>query len=87
MTEEDNRFQVFVCNISWNLLSMKKNRKSQKDDLPEQMSIDIPVNVLNQAKKNKSAFNDIVEQFVCNLLTNKFGCEVWGCQVWLPLED
>lgn len=83
------QFQVIVCNIHWSTSSSSyKNKNSVKTELPDQTTMTIPESVLNQANKTKSqtAFNDIIEQFIYNLLTRKFNCEVANCQIWLPLE-
>lgn len=85
---EESRYQVFCCNIYWNSKSSDyRGRKIRYNELPTQMSIDIPESVLNQANKNKESFNEIIEQFCYNLLTRKNGYEVNSCQIWLPLED
>ena len=83
--EEEFKYQVFVCNITWNLAS--QDRRRRHDECPTQMTLDIPEQILAQANKSKSQFNDIIEQFVYNILTRRFGCEVSHCQIWLPLEQ
>ena len=86
--EENNGYQVLVCNIAWGSKAHSgAAKKILQSDLPSQISLDIPEAVLQQANKNKANFNDIVEQFVYNLLYKKFGREVNCCQIWLPLED
>lgn len=85
--EENNGYQVLVCNIAWGSkahLGVAKN--TNQLELPNQISLDIPETVLKQANKNKETFNDIIEQFVYNLLYKKFGREVNFCQIWLPPE-
>ena len=85
--EENNGYQVLVCNIAWGSKAHSGvAKKILQSDLPSQISLDIPEAVLQQANKNKANFNDIVEQFVYNLLYKKFGREVNRCQIWLPLE-
>lgn len=85
--EENNGYQVLVCNIAWgSKVHSGAAKKILQSDLPSQISLDIPKAVLQQANKNKANFNDIVEQFVYNLLYKKFGREVNRCQIWLPLE-
>ena len=80
-------YQVLVCNIHWDSYACSAYAKKMNyEDLPIQMSIDIPNAVLMQANKNKANFNDIIEQFVVNLLYKKFGHEVNSCQIWLPLD-
>lgn len=84
--EQNDSYQVIVCNISWsNNILASYAKKDHRSDLPVQMSLDIPKSVLAQAKK--SNFNDVVEQFCYNTLTRKYGREVTTCQIWLPLED
>ncbi len=80
----DNCYVVLVCNIHWskNLVYVKRDNR---DELPSQMSLDIPEAVLLQANKNKSSFNDVIESFCYNVLAKKFGHEVNRCQIWLPL--
>lgn len=85
-TESDG-YQVIVANIFWNSKSKTNSRKENKDELPTQMSLNIPDQVLKEANKNKNNFNDIVEQFCYNLLTRKYGKEVTSCQIWLPFEN
>ena len=83
-----NNYQVIVTNIKWNGKSQTiVAKKMNANDLPEQMSIDIPIGVLNEINKKPSEEANIIEQFVYNLLYKKFGREVNRCQVWLPLED
>lgn len=79
-------YQVLVCNIAW---SSKRNSrtKNSNEELPNQLSLDIPTAVLSQAKKSKNEFNDIIEQFIYNLLHRKFGRIANRCQIWLPLEE
>lgn len=85
--DEQNGYQVIVCNIHWsNSASSYKTKNNAKNELPSQVTVTLPENVLNQANKNKTQFNDIVEQFIYNMLTRKFNCEVSNCQIWLPLE-
>lgn len=84
LDETTESYQVLVCNIHWDLKSA--THKAKNVELPAQLALDIPENVLNQARKKGNVFNDIIEQFAYNLLTRKFGCEVYSCQVWLPLE-
>ena len=81
-------YQVLVTNIYWDSKAINAAaKKMSKNDLPVQMSIDIPSQVLQHANKNMTAFNDIVEQFIYNLLTKKYGHEVNSAQIWLPIED
>lgn len=81
-------YQVLVCNISWDeKLSKNAHNKNNNEELPKEMSLNIPENVLTQAKKNNNDFNDIIETFVYNLLYRKFGHEVNRCQIFLPSED
>ena len=84
-TTEDS-YQVIATNIKWHdkVNSAAAKRVSQSE-LPEQMSLDIPVGVLTEIKKKPSEESSIVEQFVYNLLYKKFGREVNRCQIWLPL--
>ena len=85
--EENNGYQVLVCNIAWgSKVHSGMAKKIHQSELPSQISLDIPETVLQQANKNKASFNDIIEQFVYNLLYKKFGREVNCCQIWLPLE-
>lgn len=84
IAEETNEYQVIVANIYWNSKPINKSKKIDKDDLPAQMSLNIPNQVLEQANKSKNNFNDIIEQFCYNLLTRKYGYEVNSCQIWLP---
>lgn len=85
-TVDDNKYVVFICNIHWSNTARNYVKKSQNEELPTQMSLDIPESVLAQAQKNKANFNDIIEQFCYNLLTKKYGYEVYNCQIWLPLD-
>ena len=84
--ENGNAYQVIVTNIKWNSNAHSFiAKKTNKDDLPEQMSIDIPNGVLTEIKKKPSEECNIIEQFVYNLLCRKFGREANYCQIWLPL--
>ena len=85
MENTSDKYQVFVANIHWSKKPLKNVKKTNKDSLPEYMSLDIPNQVLHEANKSKTNFNDVIESFCYNLLTKKFGWEVTGCQVWLPL--
>ena len=85
--EENNGYQVLVCNIAWgSKVHSGTVKKTNQSELSSQISLDIPEAVLQQANKNKANFNDIIEQFVYNLLCKKVGREVNRCQIWLPLE-
>ena len=84
--ENTNEYQVIVANIFWNHKSHTNSKKVADNDLPTQMSLNIPDQVLNQAKKASNNFNDIIEQFCYNLLSRKYGKEVTSCQIWLPFE-
>ena len=79
-------YQVIVANIKWHdKVSSTIAKKTNKEELPDQMSIDIPVGVLVETKKKPSEEKNIIEQFVYNLLYKKYGREVNRCQIWLPL--
>ena len=85
--EENDSYQVLVCNIAWgSKVHSGAAKKINQSEMSSQISLDIPEAVLQQANKNKANFNDIIEQFVYNLLCKKFGREVNRCQIWLPLE-
>lgn len=85
--EEKESYQTLVCNICWGTkVYTGAAKKISQDDLPAQISIDIPNAVLEQANKSTNNFNDVIEQFVYNLLFKKFGREVNRCQIWLPFE-
>lgn len=86
MENTEQQYVVFVCNIHWDSKTIY-NKKNTKEELPSQMSFDIPSSVLVQANKNKKDFNDIIETFCYNLLAKKYNHEVYNCQIWLPLED
>lgn len=87
MAEENpNKYEVIVANISWAATPKNAQAKPKKGGLPDQMTLDIPESVLTQARKEKVSFNDVIESFCCNLLTKKHNREVYGCQVWLPLD-
>ena len=86
--EANDRYQVFVTNIKWNLKSKVHGSKPNRNqEFPEHMSLDIPASVLVEIKKNKKNANDIIETFCYNLLTRKYGKEVSFCQIWLPFES
>lgn len=84
--ENTNEYQVIVANIFWNHKSRTSSKKVNGNELPAQMSLNIPDQVLNQARKASNNFNDIIEQFCYNLLSRKYGKEVTSCQIWLPFE-
>jgi hypothetical protein len=84
---EDNKFQVLVTNIAWNVESFKPTKNNKNPEFEDQLTLDIPQSVLNEANKKHNVFNDVIEQFVYNLLYRKFSCEINRCQIWLPLED
>lgn len=87
MAEQNiNKYEVIVANISWADAPRNAGGKFRKGELPDQMTLDIPESVLVQARKEKASFNDVIESFCCNLLTKKHNREVYGCQVWLPLD-
>lgn len=81
---DSGSYQIIVCNIHWDISTASK--RTDVNELPSQLALDVPENVLNQAKKKNNDFNDIIEQFAYNLLSRKFNCEVCYCQVWLPVE-
>lgn len=83
-------FQVFITGISWkedviNSYRIKYN-KTEEEDLPNQFTLDIPMNVVVQAQKKMDEFDDAIETFVYNFLTHKFGHEVYHCQIFLPID-
>lgn len=82
---QDNGYEVFVANISWNPKAFRQVKK--EGELPTQLSMTIPENVLKQAQKPSNVFNDIIESYVYNTLSKKFLHEIYKCQIWLPLED
>ena len=81
------QYQVFVNDIAWSdkpLSSYQSKRVHQSGGpLPRQITFDIPANVIEQAKRDPKSTNDVIESFICNTLTRKFMCEVYGCQIWL----
>lgn len=81
--------QVLVCNIHWgNKASTSVAKKSNnKDELPDQISLDIPAGVMAEIQKKPSEEYLIVESFVLNLLYKKFGHEINDYQIWLPSKD
>ena len=82
----EDSYQVIATNIKWDSHARSAAAKRlNQDDLPEQMSLDIPAGVLGEIKKKPSEESSIIEQFVYNLLYRKFGREVNYCQIWLPL--
>ena len=87
MQEEKNEgYQVLITSISWSPAARQfKSKYDAKQKLPDSIAFDIPSNVLDQAKASES-FNDTIESYLCNSLTRKFGHEVYGCQIWLPLD-
>ncbi len=78
-------YQLFVTSITWNKTPIKHFQKKGNEELPEQASIDLPQQIADQEKSQD--FKDTVESFVYNLLTRKYGHEVYSCQIWLPLEE
>ena len=83
---EEDGYQVIATNIKWDhVAQLPSAKKTMQEDLPDQMSIDIPVGVLNEISKKPSEEANIIEQFVYNLLYKKFGREANYCQIWLPL--
>lgn len=81
-------YQVLVCNIAWNKKATTTlAKKTSPDELPDQMSFDVPRTVLAQASKPGVMFEDVIEQFVYNLLYKKFGYIANRCQIWLPCEE
>lgn len=85
---EDGKFQVFVVNIHWNKSRPVRSVKSgEVDSLQDSIVLDIPEAVLKNARKKGNSFEDVIEQFVYRILTNKFGFEIWNCQIWLPLDQ
>lgn len=84
--EQSALYQVLVTEITWNEKHIKGYQKRQSSDqLPNQFNVDLPKQLAAQQKL--PAFKDNVESFVYNLLTRKFGHEVYSCQIWLPLEE
>ena len=81
-------YQVFVCNIAWSKnATTALAKKTSPNELPDQISFDIPKTVLAQANKKPDNFNDVIEQFIYNLLYKKFGYIANRCQIWLPCEE
>lgn len=87
ITESDG-YQILITDIKWNPTAAASyaSKKADKQELPEQFSLDLPENVLNQANKKNNVFNDVIESFIYNFLTRKFNHEVYHCQIWLPLD-
>lgn len=88
MQEEQNieNYQVLVTQITWNKNTIKGfSKKSPVDQLPDQCSVDLPKQLANQEKQPN--FKDNVETFIYNMLTRRYGHEVYSCQIWLPLEE
>lgn len=83
--EQSEPYQVLVTEITWNENNIKGYQKQTYDPLPSQFNIDLPKQLAAQEKLQ--SFKDNVEAFVYNLLTRKFGHEVYSCQIWLPLEE
>ena len=88
MQEEQNieNYQVLVTQITWNKDTIKGfNKKAPVDQLPDQCTVDLPKQLASQVKQ--SNFKDNVETFIYNMLTRRYGHEVYSCQIWLPLEE
>lgn len=88
-SQVNDSFQVIITSITWNKKSIRTNhvvQYSNDSDLPSQMTFDIPEGVLQQARGKKNVFNDVIETYIYNVLTKKFGHEVYHCQIWLPLD-
>lgn len=84
--EQSAPYQVLVTEITWNKKQIKGYQKPQAyDQLPSQFNVDLPKQL--SAQEKRPSFKDNVESFVYNLLTRKFGHEVYSCQIWLPLEE
>ncbi len=83
-TSSNNGYQLVLVNIAW----AKKPRSTfvkvnhEYSDLPESLIIDLPNTVLEQATKKTNVFDDVIESFSYNYLTNRFGYEVFHCQVY-----
>lgn len=88
MQEEQNieNYQVLVTQITWNKDTIKGfNKKVPVDQLPDQCTVDLPKQLASQVKQLN--FKDNVETFIYNMLTRRYGHEVYSCQIWLPLEE
>ena len=84
--QNSENYQVIVTQITWNKNQIRGfNKKSHVDQLPDTFNVDLPKQLAAQEKQ--SNFKDSVESFVYNMLTRKFGHEVYSCQIWLPLEE
>ena len=60
---EANAYQILVCNIKYGTkVHNGAAKKIAQADLPDQITLDVPITVLQQANKNKENFNDIIEQ-------------------------
>ena len=81
--------QVLVCNIHWGSKANTSVAKkpSNRDELPDQISLDIPAGVMTEIQKKPAEEYLIVESFVLNLLYKKFGYEVNDYQIWLPSKS
>lgn len=85
---KSDSYQVLVCNIAWDKKATTAlAKKTSPNDLPDQISFDVPKVVLAQANRPGIVFEDVIEQFVYNLLYKKFGYIANRCQVWLPFEE
>jgi hypothetical protein len=79
-----NGYQLILVNITW----AKTPRSSfvkvshKYEDLPSMLTVDLPASVLEQASKKNNVFDDVIESFSYNYLTNRFGYEVYHCQMY-----
>lgn len=80
--------QVYVNDITWNSKTTsnyqsRRDKNAEIEQLPKQLTFDIPSTVMDQIKKDPNNEHDIIEQFIYNTLTRKYMHEVWHCQVWI----
>lgn len=86
-TESEERYQVFVNDITWSKDTVGKFRAkyNEYEQLPKQMTFVLPDNIIK--KEGSKDFYDIVETFIYNILAKCFNRIAYHCQIWLVWEN
>lgn len=85
----NSTYPVIVTNLMWSKNSIRtyRSKYDAKKFIPSQMlEFDVPNEKLKKLNKSPATFNDELETYIYNTLTNKYGRELYSCQIWMPLE-
>lgn len=80
--ESESGYQIQVVNIAW---GRDVGERGKKKDRPSDTVLDVPGEIMKH-QKNQTKFMELIESFTYNILTRKYGAEVYSCQIYLPVE-